>query len=91
MIMNRMGDIERKLYTMPYDLVEYYQSLTEQQIVDAKQKLIKEYEINRKNNKPNKTINDILEITDLVLELKSLQDMIKSEQGDNDNKGVVIG
>jgi hypothetical protein len=89
MIMKRIGDIDRVLYTLDYSLVEFYESLSVEDLLIKKEKLIKEQDIYKNLKKNIKPVNDIIDIVDLVIEKKTLLEMYKVD-GDV-TKGVTIG
>ena len=93
MIMNRIGEIDRFLATCDFQLVDYYEQLTVEELFSKKEKLIKELDIamklKRTTNKSTKYITDAIDIVDLLIEKDMLVTMYKTEE--DKQKGVILG
>lgn len=88
MHLHRIREIETKLYSSDFALVDFYSMKTNEELLKYKERLFKERQISMKLNKPLKQVDEIIEIVELVMEKNDLQELVKAEE--DTKKGTVI-
>lgn len=88
MHLHRIREIETKLYSSDFSLVDFYSMKTNEELLKYKERLFKERQISMKLNKPLKQVDEIIEIVELVMEKNDLQELVKAEE--DTKKGTVI-
>ena len=79
MILNRIKDIDEKLSQCDFYLVDYYASLTNEELVLKMDNLLKERDINLRLKKSTKGTDMVIMIVNLLIEKKGLIELYQSE------------
>ena len=88
MPLHRIREIETKLYSSDFELVDFYSMKTNEELLKYKERLIKERQISMNLNKSLKQVDEIIEIVELIMEKNDLQELVKTEE--DKKKGTVI-
>ena len=85
---HRIREIETKLYSSKFELVDFYSTKTNEELLKYKERLFKERQISMNLKKSTKQVDEIIEIVELVMEKHDLQELVVSEE--DKKKGMVI-
>lgn len=88
MPLHRIREIETKLYSSDFELVDFYSTKTNEELLKYKERLIKERQISMNLKKSLKQVDEIIEIVELVMEKNDLQELVDTEE--DTKKGTVI-
>lgn len=88
MPLHRIREIETKLYSSDFELVDFYSMKTNEELLKYKERLIKERQISMNLKKSLKQVDEIIEIVELVMEKNDLQELVNNEE--DKKKGTVI-
>lgn len=88
MPLHRLREIETKLYSSDFEVVDFYSMKTNEELLKYKERLIKERQISMNLKKSLKQVDEIIEIVELVMEKNDLNDLVNTEE--DKKKGTVL-